>query len=131
MFKEVFNKTPHPVDFKEQMQDFSISPEGEAPRMVETVHRQVGDWQGVPIFEVSYGQVENLPDEDKDVGHIVGLPTALALLGKRKDILVPYGFVRDENGRILGCTALARPVKAPGRIKRTVRKVKSLVRGKQ
>lgn len=62
---------------------------------------------GVPVELVEFHHLLKPPPAD---GHwyIVSLPTALA--SPRDDFLVPYLEVRDDDGRIVGCRMLARPV---------------------
>jgi hypothetical protein len=63
---------------------------------------------GVTIRNVRFGVLEWTPERQEDTRYLVSLPVAIAF--HRDDFLVPYGEVRDESGRIIGCRELARPV---------------------
>ena len=86
-------------------------PSGKVARLVEV---EIGGWTppGLPhpIERIQYGHVDGLPPADRDSSnwYIVSLATALAL-PDRPDLLVPYREVRDLDGTVIGCRALARP----------------------
>jgi len=77
--------------------------EGSVPWGVDTGHGVVG------ITPVEYGHATGLPEPDGG-WFLVSLPLALAL-PERTDLLVTYREVRDEVGTVVGCRALARPVR--------------------
>lgn len=63
---------------------------------------------GIPIISIEFGDISGLPDEDPDTMLIVSAIVANAGRAKgRKDLLVPTRMVRDSEGRICGCLALA------------------------
>jgi hypothetical protein len=49
------------------------------------------------------GDVEGLPEATPDTWYIVSRIVAAALPG-RSDLIVPTGFIRDDEGNIIGCT---------------------------
>lgn len=57
---------------------------------------------------VEFGHLNNPPKPKINTWYIVSLPCALSR--PRSDFLVPYMEVRDDQGRIIGCKSLARPV---------------------
>lgn len=61
----------------------------------------------VPITRSVFGAVEGLPDPAPRTHYIVSRVVAEAARDRR-DLLVPDDTVRDEQGRIIGCRALAR-----------------------
>jgi hypothetical protein len=66
---------------------------------------------GTAVYElVEFGHVHNLPEPEPDSWLIVSLPVALACLPGRSDLLVPYREVRNDQGTVVGCEMLARPV---------------------
>ena len=72
---------------------------------------QVGEIQGIPIVETTFGEVVDLPDPVEGVFLIVSIITLnAAKSGGRPtdDLLITSGPVRDESGRIIGCKALSR-----------------------
>lgn len=107
------NFTPHTIhvyspDGEKQL--FSIVSSGVA--RASEVHENVdvlyiGDFS-IPVDRVSYGTVNGLPPEKEGVFHIVSLITALQCRGSRNDLLIVSDTVRDDQGRIIGCTGFAR-----------------------
>ncbi|MBD3004828.1 hypothetical protein IEJ02_12075 [Streptomyces sp. 5-10] len=67
-----------------------------------------GSLDGLLASRVTYGGVEGLPAPEEGTFFLVSLPTALALVGQRDDLLVIDREVR-EDGTIVGCRGLARP----------------------
>lgn len=63
----------------------------------------------IPLCEVSYAKVTDLPEPKAGFRYIVSVLVAQAL-PDRDDLLVPYDLVRDERKRIVGCRKLARVV---------------------
>lgn len=61
----------------------------------------------IPIVRKTYGEVENLPDEDVGVYYIVSAMVRLAC-PHRKDLLSPGDPVRDENGKIIAVKNLVK-----------------------
>jgi len=61
----------------------------------------------VSFREPSFGETEGLPDQEEGVFLIV---SAIAAQGckERDDVFVPARPIRDEQGRIVACQALAR-----------------------
>lgn len=72
---------------------------------------QVGEVDGIPLMETSFGETIDLPEYQPDVYLIVSIITANAAKanGRRvDDLLITTDTVRDETGRIIGCKAFAR-----------------------
>jgi hypothetical protein len=61
----------------------------------------------IPIHTVSYGKVEDLPEESEGVLLLVSAMVRSAL-PSRKDLVSPGELVRDAKGVILGCTSFYR-----------------------
>ena len=104
------NLTPHPVViFLEDGSTITIHPEGTVPRVRETA-RQVGfvevKGKHVPLYEKKMEGTEGLPLAEPKTLYIV--PLAIAMEVRSPDLVVPHDFVRDDQGRIIGCRALAR-----------------------
>lgn len=107
----IVNCTPHPIrlyhlDHDELLDE--IPPSGQVARL-STFQVTTEDHDGFPVALVAYGAEAELPPEQEGVWYIVSLPTALAVM-KRRDLLVPYDEVRNEQGTMIGCRMLARPV---------------------
>ena len=102
----IINKTPHSIrvvgETGEVIREFP--PEGEPIRLQEEeeFYGMVG---GIPIFD-RFLKEADLPPQEDDTYYIVSLPVALAY--PEQDFLVPTGYIRDEEGRIIGCKGLAR-----------------------
>lgn len=106
---EFINLTPHDVtlvdlETKEVRRVFKAS--GNLAR-VTTSTEVVGNIDGIDITETKFSEVYGLPEPEDGKAYIVSLAVAQRVTG-RKDVLVPNGSVRDEQGRIVGCTSLAR-----------------------
>ena len=104
------NLTPHPITILlADGSTVTIPPEGIVPRVRETV-RQVGfaevEGKHVPLYEKKLGDVEDLPLAEPHTLYVV--PLAVAMEVRSPDLVVPHDFVRDDQGRIVGCRALAR-----------------------
>ena len=68
------------------------------------------DIAGIPVFSLTYGDPEGVPEWREGVYLIVSGLTAQACkhAGRRTDdLLTTARIVRDESGRIIGCTAFA------------------------
>ena len=88
-----------------------IPPSGILPR-VSMSNSFVEEIDGIPIESVEYGDIQGLPECEKEVYYIVsGLVAQAASKIGRKDCLAPGGLVRDKNnpGLILGCLFLQKP----------------------
>jgi len=71
-----------------------------------------GTVDGIPLVEVQYGRLEGLPKPSLGVYLVVSAITAQAARAQGRDtsdLLLTTGLVRDADGRIVGCTAFARP----------------------
>ena len=71
-----------------------------------------GTVDGIPLVEVQYGRLEGLPRPSLGVYLVVSAITAQAARAQGRDtsdLLLTTGLVRDAEGRIVGCTAFARP----------------------
>jgi len=70
----------------------------------------VGDVH-IPVIETRYGKPEDLPDPMPGVGYIVSFLTVEAAkrVGRvTNDLFTPADLVRDDDGQVVGCRALAR-----------------------
>jgi hypothetical protein len=107
----VINLTPHKVvvmdDDRNELRTYP--PSGEVLRLgtidLGTQHYPDVD---VPVELVEFSHLQNPPKRISGVWYLVSLPCALAY--PREDFLVPYIEHRDDQGRIVGCRFLGRPV---------------------
>lgn len=84
-----------------------IPPSGLVARVQETTSI-LGYSDGVEIAEVSRCEVRNLPLCKQNTYFIVSSIVAETLRGERSDLVFPIDFVRDANGKILGCYRLGK-----------------------
>ena len=104
----VKNATPHAVKMCGENNEVlrTFEPTGVIPRCSVT-RKQIGELDGVPINTSVFGAVEGLPEPEEGVVWIVSRVVAEAAK-ERDDLLVTDDAVRDDQGRIIGCRALAR-----------------------
>jgi hypothetical protein len=118
------NLTPHPIrvyatgtpdriDPGEHEPTVVIEPSADLPAarlgVIDLGTQNLG--LGVPVEYVEFGHIERPPPRPVDgVWYVVSLVVALAQLGQRNDLLVPYLEVRNLEGTVIGCRLLARPV---------------------
>ena len=67
---------------------------------------QIGVVNGIPINHVVMGNVTGLPDPQQDTVFIVSRIVADAVKD-RQDVLIVDKTIRDADGKITGCLALA------------------------
>ena len=102
MFK---NLTPHTVNVITIDGELILEPSGVCPR-VSTIEELEGSLDGIEIFRLTYGQVEDLPDPEEGVNLIVSKMVRDAR-PDRTDLFYPTRIKRDDAGRIIGCGGLA------------------------
>lgn len=105
------NLTPHRVVvYSGNTVIADIPTSGTIARLAERVEvegRGLNTWTTVRLDDA-----EGLPAPENGVVYVVSMPLAMGLLasGPRDDVVYPYGQVRDEAGRIVGCRGFARIV---------------------
>lgn len=103
---QLINLTPHAI----HIGSLTIEPSGTIARAREVsvdLETITVDGHEVPIRLVSYGDLTGLPEPRPGVAYIVSSLAAQAAVG-RTDVFVPTDPIRDGEGRIVGCRALAR-----------------------
>lgn len=103
--QEIVNLTPHEVVVITDEGKFIFPPSGEVARCTERA-KKVGEINGISLVSVKFGDVTGLPEKVEGRFLIVSAQVRSAL-PFRNDLVSPHGFVRDEAGNIIGCTALA------------------------
>lgn len=118
------NLTPHAVNFfaPDDCPNGTVLPGAEPcrtipptlpPARVSCTWEPVGEIDGVPLHQPTYGQVQGLPDPAPGVAYIVSLLTAQAAAASGRtthDLYAVAQTVRDGSGRIVGCLGLSQPV---------------------
>lgn len=102
----ILDCTPHAIHIHTDSGVRTIEPSGVVPRLkAETI--VVDHIDGIPVSETRFGEIMDLPEE-KPGQFLIVSRLVMAACPDRKDLLVPDGIVRDEEGKIVGCTSLAR-----------------------
>ena len=108
----IVNLTPHALNLMPEGPDgptVTIPPSGQVARcavdrvQVDTV---AVDGIAVPVNQTRFGEVSDLPDPQPDSIFVVSALVAQAV-PDRQDVFITDDAVRDEQGRIIGCRALA------------------------
>lgn len=105
---KIINLTPHAINFLREDNSVlaTVEPSGAIARASQTRDR-VSEVNGIPVNQCSYGTVTGLPDPQDGTIYLVSALTAQAC-PERSDVFITDDAVRDENGRIIGCRAIAR-----------------------
>jgi len=108
----IVNLTPHPLNLMPEGPDgptVTIPPSGLVARCA-TSRVQVGsvtvDGIAIPVNRTQFGSVSDLPVPQPDTIFVVSALVAQAV-PERQDVFIVDDVVRDEQGRIIGCRALA------------------------
>lgn len=109
---EIRNLTPHAIHvLGEDSQVVLTLPASGVVARAATSRSCVGtvdvDGVAVPVNATSFGEVTGLPDPQPGVAFVVSTITAQAVRD-RDDVFIVDDSVRDADGRIIGCRALAR-----------------------
>lgn len=76
------------------------------PAEVSELNNPDGEIDGIPIVNVEYGEIRNLPDPEEGTYFIVSSLVRDAVIKQaRTDCLSPGGFIR-ENNKVIGCLFL-------------------------
>ncbi len=106
------NLTPHAINLLNDNNEviITIEPSGIIARAAQTkelVEELCIYGMTIPVYESTFGKVENLPEPEEDTIFVVSALTAQACKG-RNDIYITDNPVRDDQGRIIGCRSLGR-----------------------
>ena len=106
---KIINLTPHDVNIVDSDGNIikTFEKSGDVARCVEEASL-IGSINGIDYFDVQFGEIEELPPEEKGTFYIVS--AIVKRTGDdigRTDLLVPYNTYRDENGNIIGCRAFS------------------------
>ena len=104
---KMVNLTPHVINVLNEDNTLlkAIEPSGVVARC-STCREEAGKIDGIPVNRTSFGVVSGLPGPEPGTYYIVSALTAQAV-PNRADVLVTDDAVRDQEGRIIGCRALA------------------------
>lgn len=99
--KNIINLTPHEIVVINNNNKISFPPSGKIAR-INTNIIQVGEIDGIPLFQSEMTTVTGLPDPSVDTWYIVSMAIRSAM-PNRKDILSPGELIRNDNGQPIGC----------------------------
>lgn len=108
----IVNLTPHALNLMPAGPAgpvVTIPPSGQVARCAVDrvqVNTVAVDGIAVPVNQTRFGEVSNLPDPQPDTIFVVSALVAQAV-PDRQDVFITDDAVRDEQGRIIGCKALA------------------------
>lgn len=103
---KVKNLTPHSVTLvKPDGHRLHLDPDGPPARMTELVKPTGREVLGLPINQVSYGEVYDLPDQEDGVWLLVS-NIVRTCLPERKDLLGIGETMRDKSGNVLAAINL-------------------------
>lgn len=103
----IVNLTPHAVTIYDTDGETVINtiPSSGVARAAQS-REAIGDINGIPVSRTGYEEVEGLPAPLVNTIYIVSVLTAQAAKN-RTDLYIIDDLVRDPDGAILGCKALA------------------------
>lgn len=109
----LINLTPHEVRFvnDEGNDILLVLPSGQLARCRE--ERELAEKVEVsgillPVNETFFGDLTGLPEPSEGTTYIVSR-AVIEAAPHRDDLVIPDQTVRDTEGRVVGCKALARP----------------------
>lgn len=110
---ELVNLTPHDLNVYSKGKVHKTYPSSGNVARVATKSVKVGEIDGIPVYEQTYGKIEGLPKPQKGVFYIGSLIVREAAKQQgRKDVISPdtspEGAVRDNEGRIIGTRGFVR-----------------------
>ena len=106
--KVLVNTTPHKINVVLQGEILEVPAAKQPLRLWEEVEF-VGIAGNIPLFRKEFFVVDSLPPEDEDGEILFIVPVLVAQLFRktRRDLVVPYDFVRDDKGNIIGYQGFA------------------------
>jgi len=104
------NLTPHQINiYRGETPYISVPPSGTVARLTESTSGGLLI-ETIETILVSLGKVDGLPNPVEDTIYIVSMPLLMGMKAagiNRQDCMYPFGQVRDDQGRIVGCRSLA------------------------
>lgn len=107
----IFNLTPHRINIVDEEGNVIKVFESEGVARAAQNDVQIGMLEGIPIIETTFGKPVDLPEYSQGTYYIVSALTAKAasLSGRNtQDLLLTGKTVRNSDGQIIGCQALAK-----------------------
>jgi len=110
--REIINLTPHDINVVDDNGNVHTFPRSGTIARVDThteYHRGWEVYEGedvwIPLAHERDGEVIDLPEPKDGVDYIVSARVRNAV-PHRKDVFSPGGLVRDDDGKVVGCSCL-------------------------
>lgn len=107
----IINLTPHPINIIDEEGNIIKVFESAGVARATQEDAEIGTLEGIPIIETEFGEPIGLPEYSQGTYYIVSAITAKAasLSGRStRDLLLTGKTVRNSDGQIIDCQALAR-----------------------
>ncbi len=107
----ITNLTPHPVNIVDKEGNIIKVFESAGVARAAQEDVEIGTLEGITIIETTFDEIVDLPEYSQGTYYIVSAITAKAasLSGRStRDLLLPGKTVKNRDGQIIGCQALAR-----------------------
>ena len=107
----IINLTPHRINIVDEEGNIVKIFESSGVARAAQNDVQIGMLEGIPIIETKFGEPVDLPEYNQGTYYIVSALTAKAasLSGRNtRDLLLTGKTVRNNDGQIIGCQALAK-----------------------
>ena len=107
----IFNLTPHRINIVDEEGNVIKVFESAGVARATQKDVEIGMLEGIPIIETTFGEPVDLPEFSQGTYYIVSALTAKAAsLSSRstRDLFLTGKTVRNSDGQIIGCQALAK-----------------------
>ena len=107
----IVNLTPHEVKIVDGGNNVVAVFPSDGVARVSQYDVLVDEINSIPVVKTEFGEVLDLPEPAEDTVFIVSCITVEVARARglnTDDLLITSGAVRDDQGRIVGCRALAR-----------------------
>ena len=107
----IVNLTPHEVKIVDGGNNVVAVFPSDGVAWVSQYDVLVDEINSIPVVKTEFGEVLGLPEPAEDTVFIVSRITVEVARARglnTDDLLITSGAVRDDQGRIIGCRALAR-----------------------
>lgn len=107
----IINLTPHKINIVDEEGNVVKIFESSGVARAAQKDVEIGMLEGIPIIETEFGEPVGLPEYSQGTYYIVSALTAKAasLSGRNtRDLLLTGKTVRNSDGQIIGCQALAK-----------------------
>lgn len=104
---EIINVTPHDVNIVDGSGIVRTFARSGVVARISTNDVVVGDINGIPIIESTFGDPTGIPDPAPDTVFIVSRMVAAAF-PDRSDFVIPGPLIRNEQGVVIGANGFGR-----------------------